>query len=63
MANVAAWFAKGFAEVEFTGRFSAADARRLYPDASGDEIEAYLNGQDDGIAGDTFRLRLGQKKN
>ena len=53
-------FALGFRDGAKDGRpISARLAGRRYPRLTQEELAVYLNGHDDGIVGDRFRLDLG----
>lgn len=55
-------FELGFIHGQITGRYASPRQTEIkYPHWTDEEVSTYLNGRQDGVAGDTFRLNLIQQ--
>jgi hypothetical protein len=62
--RAAMFFCAGFMDGRRTRVFfSRKQAEAKYPRANSEQINAYLNGRDDGVQRDTFRYDLIRRKN
>ena len=54
-------FAAGYYEASIQPKADTVrEVLDIHPEYTADEVDAYLNGRDDGLAGDTFRISMAQ---